>query len=398
MTGCADRGTPQPISLNPLSGTRAAAVLLVVFLAACGGADKEANATRQGTWRPGQEWHLVEEARIGTGKGADSVAFANVVDATLDLLGRVWVADAQQHRITIFDAHGRTVRSIGRKGGGPAEFGGIAGMAWAPDGTLWVLDDGNARFAVYDTAGALVATHPRNSMMTTSPWPGRFDSRGRLYDVTGTIQGDGSIRTSVVRHDAGGEPRDTFPLPAFRTEYFEIERGDAHNRRVTRVTVPFTGRQIWGVDPLGDVWVANTARYRIERYGFDGRVRTVVERPDPRVPVSREERDRIVQSFADFTRQGGRIDVSRIPDHHPPLAGFLFDDAARLWTLPITRPGEPRALDVMEADGTYLGRVTLPGPYRSTPRSIRGNRMVVVVRDDDDVPSLTVMRIEKPER
>jgi hypothetical protein len=367
-------------------------------MAACGQAGERANATRAATWRQGEEWHLVEEARIGAREGDDSATFATVVDVTFDPLGRVWVADAQQHRITVFDSQGHSVRSIGRRGSGPGEFGGIAGMAWAPDGRLWVLDDANARFAVYDTAGALVATHPRNSMMTTSPWPGRFDSHGRLYDVTGTIQADGSIRTAVVRHDSAGQPRDTFQLPAFRTEDFEITRGDAHNRRVTRVTVPFTGRQIWAVDPLGDVWVANTARYRIERYAFDGNVRAVVERPDPRVPVSRKERDRIVQSFADFTRQGGRIDVSRIPDHHPPLAGFLFDDAGRLWAIPMTKRGEPRALDVMEADGTYLGRVTLPGPYRSTPKAIWGDRVAVVVRDDDDVPSLTLMRIQKPAR
>jgi hypothetical protein len=122
----------------------------------------------------------------------------------------------------------------------------------------------------------------------------------------------------------------------------------------------------------------------------------VIEREIPRVPVSREERDRIVESFSDFTRQGGRIDVSRIPDVHPPLAGFLFDDAGRLWVIPVTRPGEARTLEVFEANGRYLGRVALPGPYRSTPKAIRGNRMAVIVRDNDDVPSLTVMRIDKP--
>jgi sugar lactone lactonase YvrE len=373
-------------------------VLLSLFAWACSGAG-DAGRNPSGAWASGKQWRLVEEARIGARDEGGPEMFANVVDAAIDPMGRIWVADAQQHQIRIFEATGRHVRSIGRGGGGPGEFRGIAGMTWAPDGRLWVVDDGNARFAVYDTAGTLVATHPRTSAMTTSPWPGRFDSLGRLYDVTGTLTDDGSILTWIVRTDTGGQARDTFRLPPFKAEQFQITRGDERNRLVTAVTVPFTGRQVWALDPEGGVWVANTARYRIERHAFDDRgSRTVVEREVAPVPVSREDRDRIVESFSDFTEQGGRIDASRIPRVHPPLAGFLFDDAGRIWVMPMTGRGEPRILDVFEADGRYLGRVTLPGPYRSTPKAIRGTRMAVVVRDDDDVPSLTVMRIEKPAR
>lgn len=372
-------------------------VLLATSLSACQEAHETPNRNQPAAWRKGQEWRLVEESRIGSGDGP--AMFANVVDATIDPMGRVWVADAQQHQLQIFEANGRHVRSIGQRGGGPREFGGIAGMAWAPDGRLWVLDDGNSRFAVYDTTGTLVATHPRNSMMTTAPWPGRFDAQGRLYDVTGTIEVDGSLRTSIVRSDTAGQPRDTFHLPEFKAEQFQITRGDERNRRVTQITVPFTGRQIWALDPDGSVWVANTSQYRIDQHAFDGGgSRTMLERENPRVPVSREDRDRIVESFAEFTRQGGKIDVSRIPRVHPPLAGFLFDDSGRLWVIPMAGRGEARVLDVFEPDGRYLGRVVLPGPYRSTPKAIRENRMAVVVRDDDDVPSLTVMRIEKPVR
>jgi sugar lactone lactonase YvrE len=373
-------------------------VLLTLFASACSDAG-EADKHPPGAWGSGEQWRLVEEARIGARDEGGPEMFANIVDATIDPMGRIWVADAQQHQIRLFEATGRHVRTIGRGGGGPGEFRGIAGMTWAADSRLWVVDNGNARFVVYDTAGTLVATHSRTSAMMASPWPGRFDSLGRLYDVTGTLADDGSILTWIVRTDTGGQPRDTFRLPPFKAEQFQITSGDERNRRVTAVNVPFTGRQVWALDPEGGVWVANTAQYRIERHTFSGGGRrTVVEREVGPVPVSREDRDRILESFSNFTRQGGRIDASRIPRVHPPLAGFLFDDAGRMWVMPMTGRGEPRVLDVFEADGRYLGRVALPGPYRSTPKAIRGNRMAVVVRDEDDVPSLTVMRIEKPAR
>jgi sugar lactone lactonase YvrE len=367
-----------------------------LVLSGCGNAKNAGDGNEPGAWGSGQEWRLVQEARIGSQVEEGPGAFANVVDVSLDPMGRVWVADAAQHQIRIFEANGRHVRSIGRRGGGPGEFGGISGMAWAPDGRLWVLDGGNARFAVYDTSGSLISTRPRTSVVTTTPWPGRLDGQGRLYDVAGTIAPGGSILPVIVRSDAAGIPRDTFHLPRFQEELFQITRGDARNRSVTQITVPFTGRQFWAVDPQGRVWVANTAEYRIQRHAFDGRIEVTIHHEEPRVPVSREERDRMVESYSEFARQGGEIDLSRIPDTHPALGGFLFDDTGRLWVMPVTARDHGRVLDVFDPNGGYLGRVILPAPYRSTPRAIRGNRMVVIIRGDDDVQSLAIMRIEKP--
>jgi hypothetical protein len=176
----------------------------------------------QGEWG-GTPWRLVEEARIGAADGSGPDVFGSVVDVTLDPLGRAWVADGQAREIRVFGARGEHVRTIGGRGGGPAEFGAIAGMRWAGDDRLWVLDGGNARFAVYDTAGTLVETRPRTATFVTSPWPGRFDREGRLYDVDGTVAPDGSITTYVVRNASDGASRDTFPLSGDRRPPFAGE-------------------------------------------------------------------------------------------------------------------------------------------------------------------------------
>ena len=370
--------------------------LLLLLLAACGGGERSTKEPR-GAWRDGQEWRLEEETRVGVEEGDGPDVFGNVVDVEIDPAGRVWIADAQQHQIRVFGRGGRHVRSIGRKGAGPEEFGGISGMAFAPDGKLWVLDGGNARFAVYDTAGTLLATHPRSSVMTTTPWPGGFDQQGRLYDVMGRVERNGSVSPLVVRFDAAVQPRDTFALPAFQEEVFEITRGDMRNRTVSQVNVPFTGSQRWGLDPQGFVWVANTAHYRIERHRFSGGVERAAERRQTLVPVTRQERDRMLESYQEFIRQGGRVDLSRIPDHHPALTRFLFDDAGHLWVSPITPESEGRVLDVFELSGRYLGRVAYPAPRRSAPYTIRGGQMAVVARDSLDVQTVIVMRVVKPE-
>lgn len=372
-----------------------AATVLILLTAACGSPDR-AQESPPGKWTGGDQWRLVELARIGSVEGAGPDVFANVVDVTLDPLSRVWVADGQE--IHVFDERGRHVRRIGRKGSGPAEFRSIAGMQWDPANRLWVLDSGNARFAIYDTAGLLLDTRRREASLTTSPWPGRFDRQGRLYDVDGGVRPDGSIRTSVIRFNPAREARDTFEIPFFKEEVFEFTRGDARNRTVTQINVPFTGTQLWALDPEGYVWIANTAQYRLERHRFTGGIQSVMQRNHAAVPVTREERQRRLDEYQDFVRQGGRIDPSRIPRAYPALYGFLFDDEGHLWVSPITPANQSRVLDVFELNGSYLGRVSLPTARRSSPRMIRNNRMLVVERDSLDVPRVILLSIQKPGR
>jgi sugar lactone lactonase YvrE len=380
--------------LRPFRFAFFSAAVLACTLTACGSTGAE-DAAPKAAWGEGQAWRLVEETRIGAMEGNGPEVFGIVVDVTLDPLGRAWIADGQQQDIRVFDDRGRHVRTIGRKGAGPAEFMSIGGMRWESENRLWVLDGGNARFAIYDTAGTLVETRPRQSALTTSPWPGRFDDQGRLYDVDGDFGPDGAIRTSIVRSAPGARSRDTFQIPPFKEEVFEITRGDKRNQHVTQVNVPFTGTQFWALDPEGYVWIANTAEYRIERHAFTGAVERVVQQKHRKVPVEPGERERRLDDYRDFVRQGGRIDVSRIPSSYPALHGFLFDDEGHLWVSPITGEQEGRVLDVFELGGRYLGRVALPTPRRSSPRIIRNGRMLVVARDSLDVQSIVVLRLDR---
>ncbi len=372
----------------------------VLGLSGCGGegggAIDHAGSGAQGFWKAGERWSLLEEARIGEGDEEGSHTFGSVADVELDAMGRAWIADGLNQQIQVFDGSGRHVRTIGRKGAGPAEFGQIAGMTWAPDGTLWVMDGGNSRYAVYDTTGALVDTRRRDSNLTMTPWRGRFDAKGRLYDVAGGLRPDGSIETYLVRFDSALQPGDTFAMPRFHDEVFEIRRGDARNNSVSQVNVPFSGNQVWDLDPNGRVWVANTARYRIERHAFSGGVEKVVERKVEPVPIPRAERDRMLENYEGFVRQGGKIDLSRIPKTYPAHNGFLFDDSGRLWVKPNTDPRHGAMLDVFDPDGRYLGRVALPTGERSAPLVIRGDRMAVMVTDSVGVQSVSLLRIVRP--
>lgn len=377
--------------------TRAHPLIVAAILAclcACGGGDgPDAGG---GAWKPGQEWRLTAQTTIGSADGEGPDVFAQIVDVELDGMGRVWVADGQQHQIRVFDSTGAHVRSIGRKGGGPEEFKGIAGMDWAADGTLWVLDGGNMRFAVYDTAGRFITTHRRDVNIVTSPWPLGFDTRGNLYDrASVTSHDDKEVR--VVRFGPGLQPRDTFRVPPFENPAFEVTLEQGRNRRISSVNVPFSASQSWRLDPDGFVWVAITDRYRLTRYRFDGTVERVVERPVQGQPVTAEQRKKILDNYRRFEQSGGRVDESRIPRTHPVIIDFYVADDGHLWVMPYR--GSPAKLDIFAPDGTYLGEVSNPGRLLPSPvPAIRGDQVAGVVVDNDGVQSVLLMRIHKPAR
>lgn len=273
-------------------------------------------------------------------------------------------------------------------------------MDWGPDGNLWVLDTGNSRFAVYDTAGRLVATRSRTASVSMSPWPGGFDAQGRLYDFASHRQQGESSVTSIVREDLSNNTADTLELPPFRQLFFgELTRTEGSNTRVSQAPVPFTGQQIWALDPRGDVWFASTESYRLERLSHGGAPDRVIELETRAPRVTQAEKDRMLENYAWFERQGGKLDRSLIPDHHPPLMGFFFDDAGNLWVAPSYDVRTNTPFDIFNATGTYLGRLEGPNRLFATPApSFRGNRMVAVTANTDGVQSVVLLRIEKPAR
>jgi 6-bladed beta-propeller len=387
-----------------LRSTRPLAAILLLLACACGGADAGAEgdsanvvrSARRDGWSAERAWRLQVIGQIAGDEGPQ--AFGRVVDVEMDPLGRVWVADGMEQRIVVFNPDGRHVRTLGRRGGGPAEFMNLAGFAWAPDGTLWVVDGGNARFAVFDTAGTLFATHPRSSTLTVAPWPGGFDRQGRLMDLASRSETRDETRTWLARFGPGLSTADTLALPPVRNEFFgEITRGDARNRTVKQAPVPFTATQIWAPDPEGYAWVASSDRYRIERRGFDGTTERIVELENAPRRVSRADKDAILRNYRWFEEAGGTLDRSRIPDTYPHLLSFSFDDTGHLWVFPTYVYREKPRIDVFQADGRYLGQVQAPVPILSRPApAFRGDVVAAVARDADGVDSILLMRLEKP--
>jgi hypothetical protein len=100
---------------------------------------------------------LHEAFRIGEAEGAAAEAFYSVRGAAVDSEKRLFVLDAGNYRIAVFDSLGRFLYQFGGRGEGPGEFQRPAYFLLARD-TILVLESNRYRVHAFLTDGTLVST------------------------------------------------------------------------------------------------------------------------------------------------------------------------------------------------------------------------------------------------
>jgi streptogramin lyase len=339
----------------------------------CAAAEGDARGGYARGWRQtGQELHTL---------------FADIRGILVDAEGGIYVLDTQAAEIRVFDARGRYRYTIGQEGAGPREFRGPVGMAWDPDGRIWVADPGNARYSVFTPAGDLVETIPHFWQSFSLLWPGVIDDEGRVCEIVlAAGEWPHSVR-AIERLDPKTGAADSFPLPPDRPAVYELPRGKPY--------VPFTGRQLTALDPRGSVWVARSDVYRIVQRTIPGDTLLVIERAIDPVPVTPTQRAAAIAEIEQLMVRMGRarLDYSRIPGEHPILERLLVDDAGRLWVRHATADSTA-AFDIFDRDGVLVATATAGfGSSPLAPVAVRSGSLYAVVRDSLDVQYVVRGRI-----
>lgn len=319
--------------------------------------------------------------RIG-GSDANALLFAS---AALQLAhGDVVVADAGNHRLDVFNAHGRKVRTLGRSGRGPGEFSHPSWIGVHGD-TLLVWDMVQSRLTRFDTAGTLIGTDPPiTDLGSFARIIGRRDD-GSLLAVSAS-EGEwrpGAYRDRLLivwmRPDGG---RDTVAVVP-GDEQFGTRSPDG---RVTETTsLPF-GRRTLVAAHGGRVYVG-TADSPAIIASADGKVwDTVAWVPDTPGLVTRND----VDDYWVKLRVTGARSQARPPDdiqyprRYPPYTDLHVARGGDTWVALPTRPAEwsvgGRWL-VFAPDGKLRGRVDIPGRNRILQV---GNDWVLVAETDPD--------------
>lgn len=293
---------------------------------------------------------IVSVALVTAGEVAGQVSLARdlVVDGEFgfvsalaaDQRGHVYVADAMAQQLHVFDAQGRRLPALGRRGSGPGEFQGVVSVVAGRGDTLFTFDVSLQRITAFAPGERRVAysvTVPvsggeRGSYQLLVPDEGAFllpfaSPRGpgeaqaptvslRSIGHDGRVGGGALSRTpdrealEVVR----GTQRSVGPLPYGRAPGFAVHGGRVYHGWSGSGDIPFfdtRGRR------LGTLRT-RAGSTQLER----GHLRALVES----YPAGDQRR----QDVSDAIRE------RRIPAQRPVWKQILADDAGRLWVSVVT--------------------------------------------------------------
>ncbi len=121
------------------------------------------------------------------GQGVAEGQFSRPQNLAIDADDRIWVADACNHRIQVFDATGdkaKLVLCFGHEGTEPGEFRYPYDLWLDGNGHLFVCEFGNDRVQKFTTEGEFLdgwSGGGRNEGLTSSPWALIQDQNGKLH-------------------------------------------------------------------------------------------------------------------------------------------------------------------------------------------------------------------------
>jgi hypothetical protein len=301
----------------------------------------------------------------------------------IDEKDEIYISDESDTAIKVFDAQGKYLRTIGRKGDGPGEFEMVGDMTILPDGRLLVTDYQARRTSFFS---------PDGQFLSSFQWKKFF---ARIYLATSssctlseTTVSEQGTELWVKTIDFNGEEIGSFGKFTF-PEMKRLQLGDG----MIATSVPWTPSSVFAGDRKNQ-WLYHCLndKYLIEVYGQQGKLIRKIERPYEPVPVTDEDINKIKARFADRPDSPGAKLYAQMefPKVKPVAERLLVDSEANLWveTNEEKKEGEKsfRAYDIFNPDGFYEARVW----SELTPGSFANGKMFRLAEDDQ-----TGMRVLK---
>jgi hypothetical protein len=308
---------------------------------------------------------LGEELRIGR-EGDEQTQFFRVMDVGVDSSGWIYVVDARNFRVQVFDPSGKYLRTIGRQGQGPGEFemptsvffGGQAGYTHVLDRFRRVnhFDDKGRylRSAMFD--GVAISCFPDAGSGFITVLLGGSDEELTSYHSLSRVNGEGKTQSVLAR----------FPYTLFmeRREGATLSRSTGYE--MSLYAAPLAGNSLV--------------------YGYSKDYELVVLGPDDKkLLVIRTD-----ESRPEFTPVEKAIFGSMpVPKLKPYFYGLLTDSDGRIYVQKNTNTKgkrgygpiatEDKFFDVFSGEGRFLFRTALP----PNTRVIRGDLVYTFYVDEE---------------
>lgn len=303
---------------------------------------------------------MVENLVIGNDED-ENFQFYRVYTLILDSEENLYVLDSGNCRVQKFDRDGHYLLTYGRKGQGPGEF--TNPSAFYIDGRNYLYVSEGRKIEVFDESGR----YKKSIALENSIQEFFLDKQGNIVTHCIVSDGEGS-RKRIIKLDPEGKILETL------AEFSDVRA--VRNREEGGRTVTFKAYHqynywpsIYPVDAENFVY-AYPSDYKIYVMNSDGGLSMVLEKEAAPVPISREEKDFIMNGIESRAGERG-IKLTKevleaacqFPPHRPFFQRILVDDSGRIYVRQarsVLERTEGVLFDVFGKDGFYLYRLELP--------------------------------------
>jgi hypothetical protein len=364
----------------------------------------------QPMWGEGDAWDFEEVLTIGEAAGDPDYQFGQIAGLDVTSNGRILVLDNLAQHVKVYSAEGMFERTIGQAGSGPGEFGpGAAILMVGTADTVIVPDAGNQRVNVILLDEGEHTSFPLR-FENGIPMRWQMSNSGALVAQTRALNlpNQDAVDVDLIARQAyDGSIVDTLLTPP-RGETFSFGGGlpEFHF---------FSPEPAWTLLNDGTFVHAMSNEYRISVTDSDGGVVKVITMPSEPVPVSEEDVEIITGLIVRLMGEQGvppqALDAIEqgisYEDFFPAFTQMRNGPEQSLWVQRIGVPSDMTAderenwnplldqgsddWDVFDADGRYLGVVTMPDRFSAF--SLKGDLLYGVWRDEFEVQYVKVYRI-----
>jgi hypothetical protein len=278
-----------------------------------------------------------EDLSLGGPEAEGEYAFGRILTFAVDDEGAICVLDQKDSHIKVFDAFGRYVRTIGRKGQGPGEL--LMPMTLSLNRTTGELavHQLSRRMSYFKTDGTFLR---QQSLKDTMALRGLVDSRGNIY-VIDLVHGD---------HDSSYVIKKLSPDAAMISILAQSPAPGTDRPN------PFMAIPSFLLDQSDNLVYGYPETYEVQFMApSDGKVfKMIVREYDPAPITESEKKDRLAAV------PPGSGTVYEFSKYHSAYEGFFMSDLGHLLVRTWEKTDDGKDInDIFDAEGRFLGRISL---------------------------------------
>ena len=331
-------------------------------------------------------FELDELLTIGN-EADENFMFVRVTDVDVGKEGKIYVLDAGNYRLQIFDSEGHFLKTIGRKGQGPGEFGGLPFGFSLKNDRIYVRE--YRKMNVFDSGGDFVRSYPLDTYMVEFA----VDGEECLIGYADISQRDTAVR-GIIRMSSEGKTVQTM------AEYTDLGIKIVVAENMTYTLSPnhsYTPRLNFAHLGENAFIYGYASEYLLKVIDRDGNPLLMFDKQEPPQAISQKEKEYFIERASEsLERNRIKLPKQKIQEtlyfgkHRAHFDEVISDDLQRIYIRRIKSVlgvADEVEFDIFSKDGYYLYRSELP----FSPEVIR-NGFIYDIQTDEESGLIKIVK------